>query len=164
MRLVCRFRNSAPIIGSVFGAVAPILLAGCAGMQQQEVRAQLQAIVQSCIQRMQTDRDLDPIRTKIEFHRYEMSGAPPPTILSDQSRPTPDERVALAKWESIRDACTQEQMPFGLRFSRAQRRIDRALIARRTRPLPATPSAHWPGAQPTQAFPARAANSGVATG
>jgi hypothetical protein len=98
------------MISRVLGAMMLILLAGCAGTQQRQATAQVQAIAQSCIQRMQSDRDLDPIRTKIELTRTIMSGAPPPAMLADQSRPTPDEGIAIAKWNGIREACVQEEM------------------------------------------------------
>jgi hypothetical protein len=99
------------MISRVLGAMTLILLAGCAGMQQRQAEAQIQAITQSCIQRVQSDRDLDPIRTKIELYRTAMSGAPPPAMLADQSRPSPEERIAIAKWSSIREACMQELLP-----------------------------------------------------
>jgi hypothetical protein len=91
------------MIGRVLGAMTLILLAGCAGMQSHAIR-------QSCTQRVQTDRDLDPIRTKIELYRTAMSGAPPPAMLADQSRPSPEERIAIEKWNSIREACVLEML------------------------------------------------------
>jgi hypothetical protein len=91
------------MIGHLLGAMTLILLAGSAGMESR-------AILQSCTQRVQTDRDLDPIRTKIELYRTAMSGAPPPAMLADQSRPSPEERIAIAEWNSIREACVQEEL------------------------------------------------------
>jgi predicted aspartyl protease len=89
------------MIGRVLGAITLILLASCAGMQSR-------AIMQSCTERVQTDSDLAPIRAKIELWRTAMSGAPPPAMLGDQSRPSPEERIAIEKWNSIREACVQE--------------------------------------------------------
>jgi hypothetical protein len=93
-------------------------------MQQQQAtatvrdaQAKLQAIIESCMQRMQSDRDLDPIRNKVELIRQGTAGAPPPAMLTDQSRPTQQEKVALGKWEGMREACVQEQMRYGLSLS-----------------------------------------------
>jgi len=112
------------MIGRFVGTVLLFSVVGCAAMQQQQAEAimrdaqdKLQAIVDSCMQRMQTDRDLDPIRNKVELLRQGIEGAPPPGMLADQSRPTPQEKVAMAKWESAREACAQEQMRYGLTLS-----------------------------------------------
>lgn len=109
------------MIGRFVGAVMLFSLAGCAAMQAaqivSEAKAKLQTISQACMQRMQTDRDLDPIRAKIELSRGGMSGAPPPTMLADQSRPTSEEKAAIAKWNSMRAACVQEQIQYGSSLS-----------------------------------------------
>jgi hypothetical protein len=108
-------------IGPGLGAMMLILLASCPVDQQQqaaetvrEAQAQLQPIAQRCEQQMLADRDRDPIRTKVELVRSVFAGAPPPAMLADQSRATPAERLAISKWQSIREACVQEEMRYGL--------------------------------------------------
>jgi hypothetical protein len=109
------------MIGRVLSLLILISVTGCAGTQQQEIiqqaKAQLRSIRQSCIQRMQIDPDLDPIRTKIELSRTTMSGAPPPAMLAEQSRPTSEEMVAIEKWSSIREDCTQEAIQYWMSLS-----------------------------------------------
>jgi len=101
--------------------MALLSLAGCGAVQQQQgalivrdAQANLQVIVQNCLQQMQGDRDLDPIRSKIELSRSGISGAPPPAMLADRSRPTQEEKVAIGRWEAIREACVQQEIQYGL--------------------------------------------------
>lgn len=112
------------MIGRVVGAVTLLFVSGCAGVQQQQsaeiirdAQIKLQAITQNCEQRMEADRDLDPIRAKVELIRTGVAGAPPPGILSNQSRPSPEERQAIGKWAAMREACVQEEMRYGLSLS-----------------------------------------------
>jgi clan AA aspartic protease (TIGR02281 family) len=112
------------MLGRFISALLFLLFAGCAAMQQQqaativqEAKTQLQTIMQTCMQRIDADREIDPIRNKIELVRTGIAGAPPPNMLSDQSRPTAQEKAAIAKWESVRESCAQQQMQYGLSLS-----------------------------------------------
>jgi hypothetical protein len=97
-----------------------------------DAQAGLKAIGESCIQRMQSDHDLDPIRGKIELSRSVISGAPPPAMLADQSRPSPQEKAAIAKWEALREVCVQEETQYGSSLSvppNLEPRRDKLLLA-----------------------------------
>jgi hypothetical protein len=52
-----------------------MLLTNCAGMQSADIRANLQEISQVCAQQMQADRELDPIRGKVQLIRIFTEGA-----------------------------------------------------------------------------------------
>lgn len=110
--------------GQICGVVLALSLAGCGAIKQQqtaqimdEAKAHLQAIAQTCEQEMQAEHGLDPIRNKIELIRPVLAGAPPPAMLADRSRPTAEEKIAIAKWQTIREACVQKQIQYGLSLS-----------------------------------------------
>ena len=114
-------RKKSTMLGRTVAMVMIFLVAGCGAMRQQQqvtivrdAQAGLQAIADRCMERMQSDHDLDPIRNKIEVFRLGLAGAPPPGMLVDQSHPTSHEKVAIAKWQGVREACAQEQMRYGL--------------------------------------------------
>jgi hypothetical protein len=67
-----------------------------------------QALDRDC-QAQLAAHDLDPIRGKVELVRSENTGPPPFAILSNESIPTPDEKVAIAKWATIRDGCFERR-------------------------------------------------------
>jgi hypothetical protein len=57
-----------------------------------------------CLQELATP-ELDPIRHKVELSRNMTDGPPPFEIASNDAFPTDSERVVIAKWATMRDAC-----------------------------------------------------------
>jgi len=49
--------------------------------------------------------ELDPIRRKVELYRESLEAAPPFEIAANDTFPTDSERLAIAKWATIRDEC-----------------------------------------------------------
>jgi hypothetical protein len=84
-----------------------MLLTNCAGMQSAGIRDNIQAMNQACRQQMQADRELDPIRGKVQLMRSTMEGAPPPGILANHSKPTAEEKATITKWATLREECVQ---------------------------------------------------------
>jgi predicted aspartyl protease len=69
------------------------------------------------MKQMLTDSQLDPVRTKVQLFRSLIAGAPPPEILVNNSKPTQDEKTAIARWASLSDDCAQEAMHYLLGLS-----------------------------------------------
>jgi predicted aspartyl protease len=86
-------------------------------MRAADIKANVQALSQACAQQMQADSELDPIRTKVQLIRTLTEGAPPPEILSNNSKPTSEERLAIARWAALADECAQQQMRYLLTLS-----------------------------------------------
>ncbi len=67
-----------------------------------------QQIADACVKDYETP-ELDPIRHKVELYRANVDAAPPFAIASNESYPTGEERQAIAKWATLRDACIARQ-------------------------------------------------------
>jgi len=59
-----------------------------------------------CLQELATP-ELDPIRRKVELSRNMTDGPPPFEIASNDAFPADSERVVIAKWATLRDACVK---------------------------------------------------------
>jgi predicted aspartyl protease len=94
-----------------------MILVNCAGVQRADIKANLQAMSQACVHQMQADRELDPIKTKVQLSRSAIEGAPPPEILADNSKPSPEEKTAIVRWAALSNGCAQEAMRYLLGLS-----------------------------------------------
>jgi hypothetical protein len=94
-----------------------MILVNCSAMQSADIKANIQAISQNCAQQMQADRELDPIRTKVQLIRTFTEGAPPPEILSNNFKPNSEEKLAIARWATLSNECAQQAMHYLLSLS-----------------------------------------------
>lgn len=60
-----------------------------------------------CNQKLK-DSALDPIRDKVELQRSSADDAVPFTIATNDNYPTDAERLAIAKWATVRESCIKE--------------------------------------------------------
>jgi len=77
--------------------------------EENSLKNRLQAVRTQCEVDMRIP-ELDPIRDKIEFFR-DFGDAPPPfSISTNDNFPTTLERLAIAKWATLRDACIRREI------------------------------------------------------
>ncbi len=88
-----------------------LLLTGCGAVHQANVRSDVKAM-NSNVQASQVECKqelavpaLDPIRDKVELLREPTDGAPPFSIMANDTFPTDAERAAISRWATIRDGC-----------------------------------------------------------
>jgi hypothetical protein len=67
-----------------------------------------QTISLECKDQLRTS-DLDPIRFKVELSRDSLDSAVPFAIATNDTFPSQEERVAISKWATLREACLARQ-------------------------------------------------------
>ena len=112
------FRNAAAAL------LTSALLNGCGVAHQAAVRSDVKAMhsnIQAsnaeCKEEL-TVPALDPIRDKVELMRQPTDGAPPFSIMANDTFPTDAERTAIRQWATIRDSCLKRldvSLPFHMR-------------------------------------------------
>jgi hypothetical protein len=103
--------NYARICGGVAILAAATMLCGCAVVQNASTKsamkkenAELVAAKAECKSDMIAS-DLDPIRNKVELFKDPVDTPAPFEVASNDTFPAASERVAIAKWASLRDVC-----------------------------------------------------------
>jgi hypothetical protein len=81
--------------------------ADVAKAQHDALDAQFEAVRKQCDADMATS-DLDPLREKIQFSR-KLDSPPPFHYASLDSFPAPADRLLIAKWAPLRDACIERE-------------------------------------------------------
>jgi len=88
-----------------------LLPAGCGAVHQANVRSDVKTMnsnIQASEAECKTELAvpaLDPIRAKVELFREPTAGAPPFSIMANDTFPTDAERAAISQWATIRDGC-----------------------------------------------------------
>ncbi|HLX29703.1 MAG TPA: hypothetical protein VKV24_14575 [Casimicrobiaceae bacterium] len=79
--------------------------------QQHEdaIRAQFGDVAAQCKHEFEAATELDPIRGKVEFYRDDWDAAPPFAIAVLDVFPDSEERAAISKYATLRDACNRRR-------------------------------------------------------
>jgi hypothetical protein len=73
-----------------------------------DFKAQEAEVNGACHHEMESD-DFAPLRSKMEIYRPVADAPPPFVIASNETFPTPSDRVLIAKWAQVRDTCIERQ-------------------------------------------------------
>jgi hypothetical protein len=104
------YNRSFCLVVALFTAVVTVL-PGCGAVQNATTKsamkqesAELAAARVTCKSEMSTP-ELDPVRNKVEIFKDQADTPAPFEMASNDTFPTATDRVAIAKWASLRDAC-----------------------------------------------------------